>query len=136
MIRAMNSSARTAPERKALRRRVEQMYDWLNQERWEKCYSLIDPQLREPGKVEAPVYAERLQAFKKAYGGITPWFIRISLHCDASSNKNDARPFAYVYVIWQDERHAFHMFRERWVKNGDRWYTRVVGLVPNQQATT
>jgi hypothetical protein len=83
----MHSSSHEASERRALRRRVKQMYD------------------------------------------------RISLHLDASANKHDERPFAYVYVIWQDEAHGFHMFRERWVKHSDRWFTRVVGLVANRRAS-
>jgi len=28
------------------------------------------------------------------------------------------------------EAKEFHMFRERWVKDGNMWFTRVVGLVP------
>jgi hypothetical protein len=109
------------------------MYDWFNRERWDKCFSLIDPKLREQSKVELLANAARLQAFKEIYGTIRPWHVRISLHLDASSNKHDERPFAYVYVIWQDDVRGFHMFRERWVKQGDHWYTRVVGLVPNRQ---
>src|SRR5438477_1334694 len=128
MTRAMHPSSHEAAERKALRRRVKQMYDWFNQALWEKCFSLIDPKLREQAKVRLPLYADRLRAFKEVYGRINPWHVRISLHLDPSANKHDERPFAYVYVIWQDEAHGFHMFRERWVKHSDRWFTRVVGL--------
>jgi hypothetical protein len=92
---------------------------------------MLDPKL--VSKVEPAGYAERLQAFKRAYGAIHPWHLRISLHLDGSSNKRDPRPFAYIYLIWQDDAHEFHMFRERWVKDDDRWFTRVVGLVPNRQ---
>ena len=69
--------------------------------------------------------------FKDAHGSVNPWHIRISLHVDASLNKHDKRPFAHVYVVWQDKSHDFHMFRERWIKDSGRWYSRVVGLVPN-----
>ena len=109
------------------------MYEWFNRGLWEKCFSLIDPMLREHSKTELPVYVERLRAFSEVYGSVTPWHIRISLHLDASANKRDGRPFAYVYVTWQDDAHGFHMFRERWVKNNGRWFTRVVGLVANRQ---
>jgi hypothetical protein len=129
----MNPSRHEASEREALRRRVKQMYEWFNRGLWDKCFSLIDPMLREQSKTELPVYVERLRAFREVYGSITPWHIRISLHLDASANKRDGRPFAYVYVTWQDDAHGFHMFRERWVKHSERWFTRVVGLVPNQQ---
>ena len=108
------------------------MYDWFNRGLWEECFSLVDPKLKEQSKVQLPVYAERLQAFKEFYGIIKPWHVRISLHLDASSNKQDERPFAYVYVVWQDDVHGFHMFRERWVKHSGRWFTRVAGLVPNR----
>ncbi len=132
MNRVANSSQQ-ASDRKALRRRVNQMYEWFNQASWEKCFSLIDPKLREQEKVEGKAYAESLRRFKEVYGTISPWYIRISLHLDASSNKQDARPFAYVYVVWQDQAHTFHMFRERWVWDSGHWFTRVVGLVPNEK---
>jgi hypothetical protein len=109
------------------------MYDCLNRGLWEDCFSLIDPKLREQAKVQLPTYTAGLQTFKEVYGSIKPWHVRIRLHLDVSSNKHDNRPFAYVYVVWQDEVHGFHMFRERWVKDGGRWFTRVVGLVPNRR---
>ena len=83
--------------------------------------------------LDPAVYAEGLRAFKEVYETINLWQIRISLHLDARSNKHDDRPFAYVYVVWQDAAHGFHMFRERWVKDANRWYTRVAGLVPNRR---
>jgi hypothetical protein len=132
MIRKTPSSD-LASERKSLRRRVGQMYDWFNQESWEKCLSLLDPRLVGNGKVEAQTYVDSLRRFKGVYGNIRPWHIRISLHLDEPSNKRDDRPFAYVYVVWQDTAHAFHMFRERWVKDSGHWFTRVVGLVPNRE---
>src|SRR5271168_4827852 len=104
-----------------LRRRVKRMYDWFKLEQWEKCFSLLDPKLREKSKVELPAYGERMQAFKQVYGTIEPWYVRISLHLDAASNKHDKRPFAYVYVVWQDAIHGFHILTERWVKDSDRW---------------
>jgi hypothetical protein len=116
---------------KALRRRVLQMYASFNQGLWNKCLSLLDLLLRERTNLEPAVYAEQLHSFKNAYGRIDPWHMRISLHLDASSNKHDSRPFAYVYVVWQDASHGFHMFRERWVQHDGRWFTRVVGMVPN-----
>jgi hypothetical protein len=109
------------------------MYECLNGGLWERCFALIDPKLREQGKVQLPAYSAALQEFKEVYGTIRPWHVQLSLHLDASSNKHDGRPFAYVYIVWQDEVHGFHMFRERWVKHEDHWFTRVVGLVPNRQ---
>jgi hypothetical protein len=109
------------------------MYDWFNRGQWEKCYSLVDPALREQSKVMLSAYADQLRTFKETYGSVRPWHVRISLHLDAPSNKHDDRPFAYVYLVWQDDAKEFHMFRERWVKNKGRWFTRVAGLVPNQR---
>ena len=134
MIRG-RPAAELASERKSLRRRVGQMYEWFNQESWKKCLSLLDPRLVDNGKVEGQTYMASLKRFKEVYGKIGPWHTRISLHLDESSNKRDDRPFAYVYVVWQDDLHAFHMFRERWVKDAGHWFTRVVGLVPNREAS-
>jgi hypothetical protein len=133
MNRATHSTSHEASEREALRRRVKRLYEWFNQESWDECFSLVDPRLKDQAKVKGPIYRESLQEFKQAYGKIAPWYMRISLHLGVSSNKQDERPFAYVYVIWQDAERGFHMFRERWVKDSGRWFTRVVGLVPNRQ---
>jgi hypothetical protein len=91
---------------------------------------MIDPGLRP--KVDFRVYAEQLEAFKNRYGAVRPWHVRADLHMDGSSNKRDKRPFAYAYVVWQDKANDFHMFRERWVKDNTRWFTRVVGLIPRR----
>jgi hypothetical protein len=53
---------------------------------------------------------------------------------DIRENKRDARPFAFVYIVWQDSDNEFHMFRERLVQDAGRWYTRVVGLVGKRAA--
>lgn len=130
MISAKTLS-RSASDRKAIDRRVRRMYAWLNRGLADKCFSLLDPQLAKTGRVDPHQYAEGLRAFKEDYGSVRPWHIRISVHLDGSTCKFDPRPFAYVYVTWQDETHGFHMFRERWVKHDGVWYSQVAGLVPN-----
>jgi hypothetical protein len=70
-----------------------------------------------------------MRDFKAVYGRVHPWMIKLSLHLDGAPSQLDKRPFAFVYVIWQDQASRFHMFQERWVKEADRWYTRVAGLV-------
>jgi hypothetical protein len=107
------------------------MYESFNQEAWAKCYSLVDPRLRDGGRVEEQTYADSLKRFKEVYGKVEPWYVRLSLHSEGAPKQRDDRPFAYVYIVWQDQTHGFHMFRERWVQDSGRWYTRVVGLVPN-----
>jgi hypothetical protein len=108
------------------------MYDWFEKGSWEKCFSLVDPKLREQSKVQLSSYTERMRAFKETYGRIHPWLIKISLHLDMSSSHRDKRSCAYVYVIWQDVANKFHMFQERWIQDSGRWFTRVAGLVPNR----
>ena len=124
---------RLTSERAALRRRIRRFYEWFNQEEWPKCFAQIDPRLREASKVDPATYAATLAEFRHHYGAIQLRHLEISLHLDARSNKHDARPFAYVYAFWQDRRHEFHLFRERWVKHAGRWYTRVVGLVAHRE---
>jgi hypothetical protein len=121
-----------ATEREALRRRVKQFYGRFNKSDWDGCYSLIDPLLIQNGKVKLDTYAELMQTFKDVYGIVRPWLTRLSLHLDATSKQGDKRPFAYVYVIWQDGTHGFHMFQERWIRDNGQWFTRVVGLVPKR----
>src|SRR6266480_3646599 len=133
MIRTRKSRLDPSAERKALRRQVRHFYTQFNRESWEQCFDHLDPHLRDAGKVAQREYREGLQAFKLAYGSVKPWYVRISPHLDATSNKHDDRPFAYVYVVWQDAVGGFHMFRERWVRHAGRWYTRVAGLVANGQ---
>jgi hypothetical protein len=123
-----------ATSRQALKRRINRLYKWINEGDLRKCFSLIDPRIRGQQRVQEGPYTQSLQEFKEAYGQIQPWYIRISLHLDGTRNKHDDRPFAYVYILWQDQAHAFHLFRERWVQDCGRWYTRVVGLVVNSSA--
>jgi hypothetical protein len=133
MKRAVHSTKGAAAERKALWGRVKRFYVRFNKADWDGCYALIDPQLTQPGKVQRDTYSELMQAFKDVYGSVKLRWTRLSLHLDAARKQRDKRPFAYVYVIWQDDAHGFHLFRERWVKDHGQWFTRVAGLVPNRQ---
>jgi hypothetical protein len=133
MTRQPDKANGQAAERAAIRRRVKQLYEWFNREQWERCFEVVDPKLRDAGRIRAESYTRSLSEFKEFYGVVRIWYMRISLHLAARGNKHDDRPFAYVYVVWQDDQSAFHMFRERWVKDAGRWYTRVVGLVPDRE---
>jgi hypothetical protein len=128
----MKEVVEATSERQALWRRVKRMYDSFNRQDWQRCFSLLDPKLTEPSRVRFDDYAAQMRAFHKAFPRID-CKIEISLHLDASSNKHDPRPFAYVCVRWKDAAFNFHTFRERWVKHDGKWYTRVAGLVPNKQ---
>jgi hypothetical protein len=134
MHRNLPPTDREASERAALRRRVLQMYRWVNASLWDKCFALLDPRLRAGNRIDPATYGDLLRAFRDYHGAISPWYVRINLHLDAPGNGRDGRPFAYVYTVWQDDRRNFQMFRERWVKDAQHWYSRVVGLVPNAAA--
>ena|SRR5438874_1812977 len=133
MKRAVHSTEREAAEREALRRRVKQFYRRFNKADWDDCYARIDPLLTQQDKVKRDAYAALMQAFKDAYGSVKLRWTRLSLHLKAAPKQSDRRPFAYAYLVWQDDAHGYHMFRERWVKNNGEWFTGVVGLVPHKQ---
>jgi hypothetical protein len=122
-----------AAERTAIRRKVKLLYDRFNHEQWSACFEMIDPKLRSSARVGPECYMASLSEFKRCYGQVRIWYTRINVHLEERNNQHDDRPFAYVYVVWQDDRNAFHMFRERWVRDTDRWYTRVVGLVAHTE---
>jgi hypothetical protein len=131
MIRKASKPSNETVERAAIRRRIKRLYDSFNHENWAKCFDLIDPKLTAAGRIDPATYSQSLHEFKQYYGSVQIRHIEISLYLDARS-KQDDRPFAYVYVFWQDDKHAFHLFKERWVKQDDHWFTRVVGLVAHQ----
>jgi hypothetical protein len=89
----------------------------------------VDPRLSSAGRVEERAYVDSLRRFQEAYGSIDMRFVDINLHMDVSRTAQDSRPFAYAYVVWKDSRQEYHLFRERWVYERGKWYTRVAGLV-------
>src|SRR5690242_10717374 len=115
MSRTKSPPKKATSDRATLRRRVLAMIRAFNAANWNGCFDLIDPKLRAEGVPQFNRYAEQLAEFHAAYGHITPWHVRLSLHLDTSKNKQDPRPFAFVYVVWKDARSEFHIFRERWV---------------------
>ncbi len=121
-------------ERAALRRRVKRFFNRFNKADWQGCYDMVDPSLIQQGKVQLDAYSGLMSRFQDVYGSITISWTRLSLHPEGAPKQGDPRPFAYVYILWQDETHEFHMFRERWIKDHGQWFTRVVGLVPNKSA--
>lgn len=134
MKQKTKSSRKELLARGALRRRALRWYDRFNSQKWSDCFKLVDPRLTNSGKVGQETYTRSLREFLDCYGSVRPWHVRVSLHLTDSRPASDPRPFAYVYTVWQDQRHEFHMFRERWVLEGRNWYTRVAGLVVNEPA--
>jgi hypothetical protein len=132
MVRKHSDAVSEAALRSSLRRRIRTFYQWFNLGEWKHCYAFLDPRLRENSKIALASYADSLRAFRQHYGQVNIWHVRINLYTEDRNHKHDNRPFAYVYVFWQDHQKAFHVFREHWVRDGGRWYTRVVGLVVHE----
>ncbi len=116
-----------------LRRTIRSFYDSYRQEKWTLCFNRVDPQLREATKIEFETYQDSLQRFRQTYGDVVILAIEVS---EIHRSKHDPRPFAFASIVWRDRSHEFHVFRERWVFDDKRWYTRVVGLVTHQQPLT
>lgn len=113
----------------SLRRAIRSFYDGYRQEKWTLCFNRIDPQLREAAKVEFDSYQDCLKTFRQAYGDVAILVIEVS---EIHRSKHDPRLFAFASIVWRDRSHEFHVFRERWVFDDKRWYTRVAGLVTHQ----
>ena len=91
------------------------MYDWFDNEGWEKCFSLVDPRLRE-SKVQLRRIG-RHASLQTCLRNCTSLDDQDKPHLDESLARQDKRQFAYVYVVWPDDEHRFHMFQERWSRN-------------------
>jgi hypothetical protein len=112
--------------------RIGHFYRFFNRQDWARCFEYIDPRLRADGKVLLDPYSQGMNAFYAAYGPVQRLqILRISVH-DGQEAKVDKRDFAYVVISWKDKDNGFHHFRERWIKDGDKWFTRVLGLVPGR----
>lgn len=112
----------------SLNRRIRNFYRDFNNKNWQACFDRLDPKLRE-GSVDHDAYVESLASFFDKYGPIEVESLELKLYLDVKNNKHDDRPFAYGVLQWQDKDGRSHVLRERWVKYGEKWYTRMVGLV-------
>lgn len=117
------------PQRARLRQRIRRFYKDFNEGRWERCYKALDPRLREQARVDPGSYAESLHRFAERYAPLRIEYLRLNLYPKVKGNPRADRDFAFVVILWQDRENQFHLFRERWVKEGRNWFTRVVGLV-------
>jgi hypothetical protein len=120
-------------QRTALRKQLNAFSYAFNKKDWERCFQFVDPKLRAGGRVNFPDYSASLARFFERYGPVHRIYTKINPYLNVTTNRHDDRPFAYAIVFWQDKDHAFHVFRERWVKENDSWYTRVAGLVAHQK---
>ena len=131
-VRKSDPATAAQTERRSLRNRVKQFYAAYDRGDWATCFEFIDPKLRAGNRVELGMYAKLMGRFRELYGPVRFWYTRISLHLAGAPQQGDDRPFAYVSIVWRDERARYHLFQDRWVRAGQRWHTRVVGLVPNE----
>jgi hypothetical protein len=115
-------------DRDALHHRIRTFFRYLNRQAFDKCWSFLDPALRERGRVEEDKYAKSLSEFLDHFGAVEIVTVKIDLYPGVRSGER-TQDSAYPLIVWKDARHVPHLFRERWVKDGKTWYTRVVGLV-------
>ena len=111
----------------SLRQRIREFYQHFNGEDWPACFQFLDPVLKKKSRVDLPRYAASLAQFKEYYGHVQVRFVEV--HLFTQGQGTDSRDFAYVVILWKDKAGSYHLFRERWIKEKGRWYTRVVGLV-------
>lgn len=116
----------------SLTARVVFFYKFFNHEDWSRCFEYIDPALRTKGKFGLGDYCRTMHDFFGAYGPIEEVkILKLSVY-PGTDAKDDQRDFAYVVISWKDKLNRFHHFKERWIKDQGKWFTRVVGLVPGR----
>jgi hypothetical protein len=114
----------------ALEKRIRQFYELLDEQNFGKCFRHIDPAVRgESFSVTEYQYENSLRQFLTCYGHIRVIGITLQLHIGEPSELYANRDFAVGQTTWADEFGVEHVFQERWVRDGQRWYTRSTGLV-------
>jgi hypothetical protein len=102
----------------------------LNDKEFRKCFRIVDPVVRsESSAVTEYQYENSLRQFIACYGCVRVLDVTLQLHVGELSVLYENRDFAVGNTTWADESGAEHMFQERWVRNGQHWYTRSTGLV-------
>jgi hypothetical protein len=114
----------------ALRRRIEQFYELLNQQDFTRCHRMIDPRVRAQARsVTLLQYTNALRDFVAAVGPIAVERIDLDLHLDEPSALYEDRDFAVGETWWKGEDGQSRRFAERWVRDGRTWFTRNTGFV-------
>jgi hypothetical protein len=116
-------------DRERLRHRVRRNITHINEQQFDECYNLLDPKLLSSQTAGSNDFLVSLKTFIEVYGRINVWHTKLYGTWDSRKMNGDKRPFAYAYVVWFDAQRRFHLFRQRWVRDGDLWYSRVIGLV-------
>jgi hypothetical protein len=130
-------SAKTRAQAASLEKRIRHFYGLLNDGRFEECYRMIDPVIRDkPSSVTLYQYQTSLRTFLDRYGQVRIRGISLDLHLDEPSKLYGDRDFAVGQTIWEDESGEEHPFQERWVRERRSWYTRSSGFVTPETKKT
>jgi hypothetical protein len=114
----------------ALEKRIREFYALVNNEIFGKCFRHIDPVIRDDVfAVREYQYENSLRELLACCGYIRVVGVTLELHIGEPSELYANRDFAVGQTAWADEFGVEHMFQERWVRNGQRWYTRSTGFV-------
>lgn len=116
----------------SLAARINFFYRFFNLQEWARCYEYVDPKLRAKRESGLSDYSRIMREFFMAHGPVEQVkILKISIHSGITA-KDDQRDFAWVVISWKDKANEFHRFKERWIKDGEKWFTRVIGLMPNR----
>lgn len=129
-------TSRSENKQSALKRRIRQFYDLLNQRDFDRCHQIIDPRIRlKSGSITLVEYEDCLRKFLDVFGSVQIVEISVNLHLKERSELYDGRDFAVGKTTWEDDAGGQHVFSERWVWEGRAWYTRSTGfVVPTTEA--
>jgi hypothetical protein len=113
---------------KQIKQRIRRFYGLFNAAKWSSCYRMVDPALRE--KLDFTSYSKSLADFRRYYGAICiVKAAKLKVHTNVNGGGYGGRDFASGVLIWLDNSDQPHVFKERWIRDGDHWYTRMAGLV-------
>src|SRR5258708_2365886 len=95
----------------SLKRRIEQYYDLLNRGQFERCYGMIDPQVREDSTAVTMLqYSNSLRRFRDHFGCVEALEIAVSVHHNEPSKLYGDRDFALGRTTWLDRSGEEHVF--------------------------
>lgn len=115
---------------RAVERRVRQFYQLLNAHEFGKCFTMIDPIIRgNSSSVTAYQYENALRQLVGYYTRIDLLSVTLDVQLDEPSDLFGNRDFAVGQTCWTDNKGEEQVFQERWVRDGQRWYTRSTGFV-------
>lgn len=111
-------------------RRIKEFYTAMNAKDFERCYRMIDPEVRyNPRSVTLHNYVLCLEEFVRHMGKIDVKSVEVTIHADLKTPLYGNRDFAVGQTNWTDKRGDQHVFQERWVKSKRSWFTRATGFV-------